>query len=510
MTRRRITGLIVLAVLLAALLHYAPRIHPSLDFRSGFLPRARAVDWLWTGALQPGSIRVAARLTRPSERVRLLLGRDASLSEPIASRFHRAEEATGLALQIAVNDLEPGTRYFYALEVDGEIDSARRGTFRTPKVGPQTFTFAFGSCARTGSSHPVFKTILRHDPLFLLHLGDLHYRNIEQDDPALFSRAFDTVLRSAGQSRLFRGVPVAYVWDDHDFGPNNSDSTSPGRGAARRTYRRLVPHYPLAADDAIYQAFTIGRVRFLLTDSRSEKSPRFAPDEAGKTVLGPAQKRWLMDQLLAGRDRYPLIVWVNTMPWIAPKLAGADHWGGYNTERLELARFIESNGIRQLVMLSGDSHMLAIDDGQQQPLDRRWRTRFSGDARGGLRPARIGQGRPVQLRGLSRRRPFRSHDCRGRRGRHRYRPLEWAESPRPGAALIPLRGRPRNALSCSPLMRKTLCSPGPLHPNGSESEWLPDFYRHHRPPAAVSCPCRLDCLRSSKHVTRKRVIASES
>ena len=366
MTRRRKLQLLAGLALAVVLVRYAHRIHPRLDFRSGFLPRAGAVEWAWTGALQPTSIRLVARLTRPSERVRLLLDQDRSLARPRASSFHAAREDSDLAVSIAADGLAPGSRYFWALEVDGEVDSARRGSFRTPRLGPQSFTFAFGSCARTGSSHPVFGTIRRHDPLFLLHLGDLHYRNITRNDPALYARAFDTVLRSPGQSRLFRAVPVAYMWDDHDYGANNSDATSPSRTAARHVYRQLVPHYPLPAGDgdaAIYQAFTIGRVRFLLTDNRSERSPRREPDGPGKTVLGDEQKAWLERQLQEAGQRYPLIVWANTFPWIAPERADADDWGGYATERLEIARFIEDHAISGLVVLSGDAHMLAIDDG---------------------------------------------------------------------------------------------------------------------------------------------------
>jgi hypothetical protein len=40
-------------------------------------------------------------------------------------------------------------------------------------------------------------------------------------------------------------LPMAYMWDDHDFGPDNSDATAPGRDASLRAYREYVPHYPL-------------------------------------------------------------------------------------------------------------------------------------------------------------------------------------------------------------------------------------------------------------------------
>jgi alkaline phosphatase D len=55
---------------------------------------------------------------------------------------------------------------------------------------------------------------------------------------------------------------------------------------------------------------------------------------------------------------------VSTVPWIGAAEDGADHWGGYAAERRELATYIDSIGMAdRLVVLSGDAHMVALDDG---------------------------------------------------------------------------------------------------------------------------------------------------
>jgi hypothetical protein len=55
---------------------------------------------------------------------------------------------------------------------------------------------------------------------------------------------------------------------------------------------------------------------------------------------------------------------VNSVPWIVPATPGDDAWGGYAHERAEIADEIARLGMAErLVMLSGDAHMLAIDDG---------------------------------------------------------------------------------------------------------------------------------------------------
>ena len=73
--------------------------------------------------------------------------------------------------------------------------------------------------------------IRRQDPLFFLHVGDFHYENLDGEDPEAYRQAYRDVLASPAQSALYRSTPIAYMWDDHDYGPNNSDRFSPGRRA---------------------------------------------------------------------------------------------------------------------------------------------------------------------------------------------------------------------------------------------------------------------------------------
>ena len=266
-----------------------------------------------------------------------------------------------------LRDLRPEKTYRYALQVNGRLDTAQSGRFRTFADGPFSFRVALGACAQTGSTHPVFGAVRRADPDLFLHLGDMHYEDITATRPGPFRTAYHKVHASASQSRLFRSTALAYVWDDHDYGPNNSSRQAPGQPIAQQVYREYVPHYPLARDDRtapIYQAFTVGRVRFLLTDLRSARTPNDAPDSVRATMMGARQKQWFKRQLRQARDRYPVIAWVSSVPWIGKPGSSEDHWGGFAAERRELATYVDSIGVAdQLVVLSGDAHMVALDDG---------------------------------------------------------------------------------------------------------------------------------------------------
>ena len=325
----------------------------------------QAVQLMWSGAVTTQSAKVKAKLITDSTEARLAVSIQPDLSSPAYSNWDTAITSdNNRVVTFAITGLNANTPYYYGVEIGGVIDPLDKGRFHTFPVDTATFTFALGSCAQTGSNHAVFQTIESLDPLFFFHLGDMHYQNIAVNNVNLFRQAFETVHGAANQSLLYRHVAIAYIWDDHDFGPNNSDSTAPGKMAARLTYQEYVPHYPLAAGTGnvpIYQAFTVGRVRFVVCDSRSARSPFSATDNSSKTMLGVEQKTWFKQELLNAAVSHALIVWVNSLPWIGT--TGDDGWYGYTTERAELANFIESNNIKNLCMISGDAHMLAIDNG---------------------------------------------------------------------------------------------------------------------------------------------------
>ena len=84
-------------------------------------------------------------------------------------------------------------------------------------------------------------------PDLYLIAGEPCYATIATDDPEAFRDAYDESLRQPAPGALYRSTPVAYTWDDHDFGDNNADSSSASRDAAQIVYREPVPHYPLAS-----------------------------------------------------------------------------------------------------------------------------------------------------------------------------------------------------------------------------------------------------------------------
>lgn len=334
-------------------------------------PADRHVRWMWSGAVTQDGVSVRAGVADDVRRARLVVSTSRRLTDPVRSRVTRPRR--GVAA-LRVTGLEPDTEYHYALALDGQLLTERMGRFRTfPVEGdPASFSFTLGACSRTGSDSAVWDRMRRTPSLFHLVTGDWFYGDLERNDREKAEAFYTENLTSPAQAAFYASTPVAYVWDDHDSGGNNADRTARSWPAIQATYRSRVPHYPLHSGPGgpVHQAFTVGDVRFVLTDTRAARDPA---DAENRSLLGEEQRRWLLREL-SRADDYGLVVLMTGVPWVDESDRGSDNWGGYARERRLIADTIARHDIDNLLMVGGDAHMLAYDDGTNTDYSR------SGDA----------------------------------------------------------------------------------------------------------------------------------
>ena len=326
------------------------------------------VSGAWCGNVTPTSATVAVRLNAPGLRVRVAVSTNDRLSSAVFSPARTTAAASGNIVKLDVEGLQPATDYDYGIEVAGVLrpETVSRGKFRTFPQGAGSFRLAFSSCGDfQDPDQRAYAAILADQPLLFVQTGDLHYKDTNTTVAEDYRRNYDSILANRNQGALFRGVALAYMWDDHDFTGDDSNGSAVGAATARSVYREYVPHYPInVTGGTIAQAFTVGRVRVIMSDLHSASAVAATAESAAKSRLGSAQKAWFKQELIAARDAgFPLILWVSTSPWIDPAQLGVDTWAGFATERTELANFIKDNRIKNLAMLSGDMHALAYDDG---------------------------------------------------------------------------------------------------------------------------------------------------
>jgi len=341
---------------------FTPRhILVAFTFAVGLIStHATPVGWAWTGGVTADGAIITARIDAPAP-AGIRIGESTTTISPTLT----APLEKGVLHRFVVAGLKPDTAYPYRfVDATGKpLDEEARvlRTFPAPDK-PASFRFAFAACSRSTNS-PAFTAMIHQGARFFLHTGDFHYSDIRENRVEVFRTAYNSHLSAPALRTMLANIPLIYQWDDHDYGPNDSNKSSPSREASLRNYRELVPHYPLtvAAADASAptdQAFTVGRVSFILSDLRSQRDPDT------KRMMNATQDDWLRKQLLAARDAgSPLIFWVSSVPWNGPSTK-ADRWQGYPVHRTEIADFIKAHGLSgKVVILAGDAHMTAIDDG---------------------------------------------------------------------------------------------------------------------------------------------------
>lgn len=319
------------------------------------------------GGVTPASATFVVGLQEYGDEVCIILKKGRFFSKKIRSGMFMASEGNAAIAKISVGGLEPDTRYYYNVEINGRQALDEAHSFRTFPEGRASFKFTFGNSLRVHRPNQNgMLASIQEEPLFFLNTGDLHYADLGVDYVERYREAVAVAYNSIVHRESMRDTPLVYIYDDHDFGPNNSDKTHPGRNASVLSYRQMVPHYPLvdpASTGSVHQAFSVGRTRFILTDLRSERSPDSDPDTPEKTMMGFKQREWFLNELKESAQTHALVFWVSSVPWSQDKKEGSDQWGGFTHERRLIADFIAEEQIDNLIIIAGDAHSMSADDG---------------------------------------------------------------------------------------------------------------------------------------------------
>jgi len=162
--------------------------------------------------------------------------------------------------------------------------------------------------------------------------------------------------RTPALSQALRSVACYAIWDDHDYGPNDSDRTFALKGDALRLFRSFWanPSYGSDGADGVWSTAVRGDVQLVLCDDRFWRDPNSAPHGPDKTLLGPAQKAWLKRTLRASTARLKLVALGGQ--WLAD-YHRYESYAMFRHERDELLAFLAAERIPGVILLSGDRHM---------------------------------------------------------------------------------------------------------------------------------------------------------
>lgn len=263
-----------------------------------------------------------------------------------------------------VTGLAPFTTYRYQIEenIGGSL---------TPLVGPApkyhfkttlapnargTVTAALVSCA-DDTTEPVWERIamLGADQVFLM--GDTPY--IDSPDLPFIRQRHRHFLTTPFMAALIQDTPTLGMWDDHDFGLNNSNGLSflAGKQNTRKAFVEYRAHAQYGTGtEGVYHKIELGVMDVFLLDTRWFSQTAPSPvDPTQPTSFGATQWQWLLDGLKASRA--PFKVLTTGQVWEDKKNAETDDMFTYWNERDALFNYIRDQNSPGVVLFGGDIHV---------------------------------------------------------------------------------------------------------------------------------------------------------
>lgn len=313
------------------------------------------------GATDHATSRLWARTDGPGEvvfRIRPAAAPDARWQE-VATRTRDDADNTAVAL---VEGLAPGTEYAYEVLVDGRPAPGGPWSFRTlPAPGTGRVTLAFGSCVNMARQpeQPIFDAVAAAGPSAFVFLGDNSYYDREDvKDPVRMWARVREQRENPGLRRLIGSTPVFAQWDDHDYGPNDSDRTYALKGVARDIFVAYFPN-PSAGEggEGIYTRASLGPVDLFLLDNRWFRDPNRQPNSPDKTLLGARQREWLLEGLAASTAPIKVVATANQF---LARYHAFESWQLARDEREAILDGIRDRGVRGVLFVSGDRHLAEV------------------------------------------------------------------------------------------------------------------------------------------------------
>jgi alkaline phosphatase D len=250
---------------------------------------------------------------------------------------------------VKITNLKPNTRYSYT--VDGKFDDA--WWFTTRPIKDDACRIAFGSCANElrGSS-TVWNRINEDKETALVLLGDTPY--IDTTNLTVQRARYRIFAAVPAFAKLVSHTPLYSMWDDHDFGRNDTDGNLEGKENSRQAFKeyRLNPSFG-EHGQGIYTSFKQGPVEVFLLDARWFAGTE--EENGNPTLLGKQQWQWLERSLAASTAPYKVLACGMVFNESVRPLK-TDYWGGYPTEYERLLKLIAKTKATGVILVSGDIH----------------------------------------------------------------------------------------------------------------------------------------------------------
>lgn len=221
----------------------------------------------------------------------------------------------------------------------------------------ENFSFLAGSCAFVGTSFTklvkpfnnlqIFNSMANDSANFMLWLGDNVYYIFEQNSPKKQQKRNTQVRLNKKLSNFFHTKEHYAIWDDHDFGSNNSGAEFKNKVSSLNVFQQFWPNPKNG--DFNYYTFKKEDVQFFMLDGRYNKTEEEA--------LGKQQFEWLKNELQKSDATFKIIaIGFQALN----KSQSHESFYQKRSEFDALMNFIKEHEIDGIFFLTGDRHFAEL------------------------------------------------------------------------------------------------------------------------------------------------------
>ncbi len=283
------------------------------------------------------------------------------------------EARAAFTARLVADRVEPGRVYHYALVLDGRrVPLDRPLRFQTQalwqwRTDPPAFRIALGSCFYVneppydrpgtpyGSDFQVLDAIGRARPDAMVWLGDNTYlREADWYSRTGILARYTHTRSYPGLQPLLGAMHHYATWDDHDYGPNDSDRSYRDKRLTREAFRLFWgnPAAVFGEEEGVTTMFQWADVDFFLLDDRWWRTPDDRHTDE-RTMLGHDQREWLVDALVMSEAPFKLVV---VGGQVLNPVQRWETFATYPDERDWLLARIAEEKVTGVVFVSGDIH----------------------------------------------------------------------------------------------------------------------------------------------------------
>ena len=303
--------------------------------------------------------------------------------DSIGLKYHtstvRTSSETGFTAKLIANQLQPGRNYAYRILLNGAtVNLPYPTTFKTQplwqyRTDPPAFSVATGSCAYVnetaydrpgkpyGSEYQIFTSIAQQKPDVMLWLGDnTYYREPDWNTRTGMLHRYTHTRSIPELQPLLAAAPQYAIWDDHDYGPDDSDGTWTHKEESWEVFQNFWgnPTYGVNGQKGCTTRFQYADVDFFLLDDRYFRSPDHCVSCPNRTLLGKDQLEWFLAGLASSKAPFKLVAIGGQV--VTTNDADETCFHYFPAERDTMLARIERENIKGVVFLTGDRHFTEL------------------------------------------------------------------------------------------------------------------------------------------------------